>query len=52
MDGEISLLAEIDENIPALDAPDDVLERAAGVGDGRSITWAYCTNWYLCGWPR
>jgi len=51
MDSEASLVREVDEDILYLDAPDDALERAAGLADGRVITWGFCTNWYHCRWP-
>lgn len=53
MDKNVSGLAETDDDILNIDAPDDALERAAGVADGRIITWVYCTQvWYNCGWPQ
>ena len=44
-------LPETDEAILTFDVPDDALERAAAVTDGREMTIAYCTDWYHCGWP-
>ena len=36
-----------------VDLPDETLERAAGIVDGRAVTWIYCTHvWYDCGWPQ
>jgi len=40
-------------NILNVDVPDETLERAAGIVDGRAVTWIYCTHvWYDCGWPQ
>jgi len=51
-DSDLSDVAELDETILALDAPDDTLERATGVDEGKITTWVYCTQgWYNCGWP-
>ena len=44
---------ESDDIICNADVPDEALERAAGVVDGRAVTWIYCTHvWYDCGWPQ
>ena len=43
--------AGTDEDIPAFDVPDDALEHAAGVTNGRVVTIAVCTHWYHCGLP-
>jgi hypothetical protein len=44
--------AEPDEDNFIFDVPDDAVERAASVADGKITTWAYCTHaWYNCGWP-
>ena len=51
-DSNLSDVAELDEATLAFDAPDDTLERAAGVDEGKITTWVYCTQgWYNCGWP-
>jgi len=43
---------ERDEDILTPDIPDDALERAADVAEGKITTWIYCTQaWYNCGWP-
>jgi len=55
MDSDVIDLTGTDEDILTFDVPDDVLERAAGVsdGDGRAMTWVYCTQaWYNCGLPQ
>jgi hypothetical protein len=53
MDSDVSNRAETDEDILTFDVPDDALERAAGVADGRAMTLVYCTHvWYNCGWPQ
>jgi hypothetical protein len=45
-------IAELAEDNFTFDVPDDALERAASVADGKITTWAYCTQaWYNCGWP-
>ena len=45
-------VAELAEDNFTLDVPDDALERAASVADGKITTWAYTTQaWYNCGWP-
>ena len=50
MDSDVSGLAEIDEDILTFDIPDDALERAAGITDGKITTMIYCTYaWYVCG---
>ena len=42
-----------DDIILDADLPDETLERAAGIIDGRAVTWIYCTHvWYDCGWPQ
>jgi hypothetical protein len=52
MDSVVSGLAETDEDVLTIDVPDDALERAAGIPDGRAFTLAYCTHdWVACGWP-
>ena len=43
--------AGTDEDILAFDVPDDALEHAAGVTNGRVVTIAFCTHWYHCGLP-
>jgi hypothetical protein len=44
--------AELDEEIPTFDVPDDALERAASA-QGQAATWVYCTHpWYYCPWPQ
>ena len=46
--------AEGDEEILALDIPDEALERAASI-QWQVFTWVYCTNgyyWYDCNWPQ
>lgn len=50
MNRDLNGPAETDEDL-TFDAPDEALERAAGVSDRRATTWAYCTYWYHCGWP-
>ena len=48
----ITCQAELDEEIPTFDVPDDALERAAS-GQGQAATWVYCTHpWYYCPWPQ
>jgi hypothetical protein len=43
---------ELTEDSFTFDVPDDALERAASVAEGKITTWAYCTQaWYNCGWP-
>jgi hypothetical protein len=43
---------ELTEDNFTFDVPDDALERAASVAEGKITTWAYCTQaWYNCGWP-
>jgi hypothetical protein len=45
-------IAELAEDNFTFDVPDDALERAASVADGKNTTWAYCTQaWYNSGWP-
>ena len=45
-DHDVIGLAELDEEIPTLDVPDDALERAASA-QGQAVTWVYCTHlWY------
>jgi hypothetical protein len=52
MDSVVSGLAKTDEDVLTSDVPDDALERAAGLPDGRAFTLAYCTHdWMACGWP-
>jgi hypothetical protein len=43
--------AGTDEDILAFDVPDDALEHAVGVTNGRVVTIAFCTHWYHCGLP-
>jgi len=51
-DPDLSNVAELDEAVLAFHAPDDTLERAAGVDKGKITTWVYCRQgWYNCGWP-
>ena len=53
MDSDVIGLTRTDENILNFDVPDDALERAAGISDGRAMTWVYCTQaWYNCGLPQ
>jgi hypothetical protein len=53
MDRHIAGRAEIEEDILSFEVPDDALERTAGGGDARALTWMYCTQvWYNCGWPQ
>ena len=53
MDNDVGGLAETGEDILTVDVPDDALERAACVAEGRIMTWVYCTQaWYNCGWPQ
>jgi hypothetical protein len=53
MDSDVVALTATDEDILAFDAPDDALERAAGVSGGGAMTWVYCTQgWHNCGWPQ
>jgi hypothetical protein len=53
MDRNIVEQADLNEDILTFDLPDDVLERTAGTGDARALTWMYCTHvWYNCGWPQ
>jgi hypothetical protein len=45
---------ESDEKILTFDFSDEVLERAASVGQP-AVTWFYCTNgyyWYDCNLPQ
>jgi hypothetical protein len=43
---------KLDEDNFPFDVPDDALERAASVAEGKITTFAYCTQaWYNCGWP-
>ena len=51
MHSEIRELGETGEDILTIDVPDEAVERAAAVTDGRAMTIAYCTNWNECGWP-
>jgi hypothetical protein len=52
MDNDANGLAELDDEILAFDVPDDSLERAAAVSDGKAThTIGYCTHWYHCNWP-
>ncbi len=44
---------ETEEDMLTLDVSDDALERTAIIGQGKALTWAYCTHvWYDCGWPQ
>ena len=51
MHSETRELGETGEDILTFDVPDEAVERAAAVTDGRAMTIAYCTHWYECGWP-
>jgi len=52
MDRDTNGPTERDDDILACDLPDDALERAASVAEGKITTWFYCTQgWYNCGWP-
>jgi hypothetical protein len=53
MDSDVGALTSTDEDVLTFDAPDDALERAAGVSGDGAMTWVYCTQgWYNCGWPQ
>jgi hypothetical protein len=53
MTRELGDCIESDDIILDADLPDETLERAAGIIDGRAVTWIYCTHvWYDCGWPQ
>jgi hypothetical protein len=53
MDNDTGGVAEIGDDIPLFDVPDEALERAGGFAEGRIMTWVYCTQaWYNCGWPQ
>jgi hypothetical protein len=52
MRNEAITLAEVDEEIPSRDIPDEVLERA-GNAEQTAFTLFYCTNhWYSCNLPQ
>jgi hypothetical protein len=53
MNSEFADRIESDDIILNVDVPDETLERAAYIVDGRAVTWIYCTHvWYDCGWPQ
>ena len=53
MDRDVADQTETEEDMLALDVSDDALERTAIIGQGKALTWAYCTHgWYDCGWPQ
>jgi hypothetical protein len=53
MDSDVGALTSTNEDVLTFDAPDDALERAAGVSGDGAMTWVYCTQgWYNCGWPQ
>jgi hypothetical protein len=52
MDCDTNSPTERDDDILTCELPDDALERAASVAEGKITTWFYCTQgWYNCGWP-
>ena len=53
MNSDLADCIEDDEISLNVDVPDETLERAVGIMDGRAVTWIYCTHvWYDCGWPQ
>jgi hypothetical protein len=53
MDRDVADRTETEEDMLILDVSDDALERTAIIGQGKALTWAYCTHiWYDCGWPQ
>jgi hypothetical protein len=53
MDRNAADRTETEEDMLTLDVSDDALERTAIIGQGKALTWAYCTHvWYDCGWPQ
>jgi hypothetical protein len=42
-------LDETDQALMSAQLSDAALEAAAGVADGRAITWIYCSFWHC--WP-
>jgi hypothetical protein len=45
-------IVQTENDILSFDIPDDALERAAAVADGRQrITVGVCTDWFTCQWP-
>jgi hypothetical protein len=53
MDRDVADQTETEEDMLTLDVSDDALERTAIIGQGKALTWAYCTHgWYDCGWPQ
>jgi hypothetical protein len=49
MDNEARSLNEPDDDILTVDVPDEALERAAAVADGRVLTLIACTQDLSCG---
>ena len=46
-----SEVVETSEDILSFDVTDEVLERAAVVGEAKIATIGVCTHWYACNWP-
>jgi hypothetical protein len=42
-------LDETDQALITTQLSDEALEAAAGIADGRAITWIYCSYWHC--WP-
>ncbi len=52
MDNDVNGRTETDADSLSFDIPDDAVERAAGIAEGRAITWGFCTrDWIFCRWP-
>ena len=50
MDNDATELAETGDALIANDLSDEALEAAASRDGQRAITWAYCSNSWIC-WP-